>query len=294
MRTSRVLVATDLSETSALALREAHARAACGGVLLVCHILPSWPRDNAVLPHTTIPADEDLATRRRQAAEAVTMFVAEATGRGPDDYSMSVDSGDPAGTVVRRADEWKADLIVVGSFGVTALSRMRLGSVAEQVLRLASCPVLVVRPRRGSGVILAGTDFSDAARPALEAAAGEARRTGGRVTYLHSVEWRCVGDAQIAGGAIVARHLPNDPADRARTRLEASLRQYAVDGECRVVYGKAGRALVREAEADGADLLVIGTHGRSGISRPMLGSVADFVVRTAPCSVLVVPLGGGV
>jgi nucleotide-binding universal stress UspA family protein len=193
---------------------------------------------------------------------------------------------------VRAAEAWAADLVVVGSHGPTPLPRTRLGSVAEDVVRHAHCPVLVVRPSVGTGCIVGATDFSDSALSALRAAADEARRVGGRAVFAHSVEWPLVLDPQLVAWTTIDQEFMRNLERESRQRLEDALAASSVQGECRVAYGEPGRALVREADAVRADLLVVGTHGRSGISRMVLGSVAEFVVRTAPCSVLVVRLQG--
>ncbi len=291
MKPRRILVATDLSASSALALGEASARTGEGGHLLVCHVVASWRRVNELFPQFNEPkpeADEALAQRARQ---AVAAFAGRATGRAGEAYEVAIEEGDAAAGIVRRAEAWGADLVVIGSHGSTSLPRIRLGGVAIDVVRHAHCPVLVVRPAAdGGGGVVAGTDFSDSAMPALHAAVDEVRRTGGRAVLVHAVEWPIVVDAQFAGWAEIDAEAMQEVERAAKERLEQALASSGVAGECRVVRGEAGRALVREAEAAHADLIVVGTHGRTALSRMVLGSVAEFVVRTAHCSVLVVRL----
>jgi nucleotide-binding universal stress UspA family protein len=290
MPRTRILAATDLSDSSALALRDADARAGAGSALCVCHVIPSWQRVNALFPQFNLPAIEADEARDARARSVVTAFVREAIGRSEDAYELSVVHGDAAAEIVRVAQAWRADLVVVGSHGPTPLPRTRLGSVAEDVVRHAHCPALVVRPKTGTGCVVGATDFSDSALPALRAAAEEARRVGGHAVFAHSVEWPLVVDSQFVGWTTIDQEFMRNLERTSRQRLEDALAASGVQGECRVAYGEPGRALVREAEAVRADLLVVGTHGRSGISRMVLGSVAEFVVRTAPCSVLVVRL----
>jgi len=109
--------------------------------------------------------------------------------------------------IVRRADEWRADLIAVGSHGRTGLRRLLLGSVADQIVRAASCAVLVARAER-QGVILAATDLTDPALPAIEAAAHEAKRRGRKLVVMHAMESAREGDAALGlMGALPARVL---------------------------------------------------------------------------------------
>jgi nucleotide-binding universal stress UspA family protein len=292
MLTARIFVATDLSESSAIALREAHTRAGADGALMVCHVRHSWRRVNALFPQLNRPSPRADRARDQRARDAVAAFVRTVIGRDPGEYALSVPEGDPAAEVVRRAEEWNAELVVAGSHGATGLPRMRLGSVAEEIVRLAHCPVLVTRPPAGSRIVVGGTDFSDGATPALTVAAEEAARTGGRAVFVHSVEWPLVLDTQFVGWTAVDTEAMVAAELELRQRLEAVVAAGGLVGEARITRGEAERALVREAVALAADLLVVGTHGRTGLSRIVLGSVAEFVVRTAPCSVLVVRLHG--
>jgi nucleotide-binding universal stress UspA family protein len=84
------------------------------------------------------------------------------------------------------AEEIGADLIVLGARGATGLKRLLLGSTAEEVLRHAHCPVLVTRWPASSGPVVAATDFSDPALPAITAAATAASRMGAPLAFVHA------------------------------------------------------------------------------------------------------------
>jgi nucleotide-binding universal stress UspA family protein len=192
---------------------------------------------------------------------------------------------------VKRAESWDADLVVVGYRGTTGLARVWLGGVAEKVARLAHCPVLVVRPKSGNGRVVVGTDFSDPALPAVHAAFDEARRVEGEVILAHCLEMPLMlpDGAGLTGAEVSAGQFDEIEADATR-RLEAAAAESPVPAECRLTRERPSVALVRLAEAVDADLVVVGTRGRTGIGRVLLGSVAEAVVRSAPCSVLVVRL----
>jgi nucleotide-binding universal stress UspA family protein len=295
LHADRVLVATDLSEAADAALIEAHERAGSTGKLLVCCARPSWPslHQHAAPPASgeARPGVEFLPCTR----EAVTARVVARTGRNPDQFSVVIDDDEPHVAIVKRAEAWDAHLVVVGHRGGTGLSRILLGSVAERVVRFAHCPVLVVRPKTGSKRIVAGTDFSDPALPAFQAACDEARRIGGQVTLVHSVELAALpveGFGPTGAGAWTTALEQLDT--EATRRLKEAVETCGVRGEYRLTHERPAAALVRVAEACGADLLVVGTRGRTGIARVLLGSVAEGVVRTAGCSVLVVRLREGV
>lgn len=275
MQALRVLAGIDFSSSADLALIEAHERAGPDGAMLVCTALgsPARPVDEA---------REDLAAR-----------VQQVTGRPRDLFSVAVDRGEPHAAIVTRAESWEADLVVVGSRGATGLSRVWLGSVAEKVARLAHCPVLIARPRSGSGVVLAGTDFSDPSLPAINAAYAEARRINGRVVLTHCLELPILlPDVAGTTGAELSSELLAEIETEAVRHLTSAMAGSPVPAEYHLSRERPTTALVRLAEHVNADLMVVGTRGRTGIARVLLGSVAEAVVRTAPCSVLVVRLHG--
>jgi nucleotide-binding universal stress UspA family protein len=284
MVTGRVLVATDFSETADLALAEAHERAGRTGALLVC-----YARHAGSLPLASArPAEGQTAADLR---DMLVARMVRCTGRAADQFSVAIDDEEPYASIVKRAESWDADLVIVGYRGATGLARVWLGGVAEKVARLAHCPVLVVRPKAGTGCIVAGTDFSDPALPAVNAAYEEARRVGGKIVLAHCLEMPLLlpDGAGLTGAEVSAGLLDDIEADATR-RLEAAVASSPVPAEYRLTRERPSVALVRLAETIGADLVVVGTRGRTGITRVLLGSVAEAVVRSAPCSVLVVRL----
>jgi nucleotide-binding universal stress UspA family protein len=196
--------------------------------------------------------------------------------------------------IVRRAELGQVDLIVVGNQGASGLARVVLGSVADKVVRHAHCPVLVARPSPRSGVILAASDFSTPSRAALIVADREAARRRGstRVAVVHCLD---LPPALMGFGSAplvpAPAGLPDSrPALReaAGQRLREELRETAVQASVLVEDGQSAVGIVRLAESLPAELVVLGTSGKTGLRRVILGSVAEAVVRRAPCSVLVV------
>jgi nucleotide-binding universal stress UspA family protein len=287
MLTRRVLVATDFSETADLALIEAHERAGQEGALLVCYARSAWSSHTRPGTHAAPLESQSSADLR----EALIDRMVSATGRAKDQFTVAVDDDEPYASIVKRAESWDADLVVVGYRGASGLSRVWLGGVAEKVARLAHCPVLVVRPKPGTRRIVAGTDFSDPALPAIRAAYDEAERVGGKVILTHCLEMPLLlPDAAGLTGAEVSAGVLDEIEAEATRRLEAAMTESPVPAEFRLTRERPSTALVRLADAIAADLVVVGTRGRTGISRVLLGSVAEAVVRSATCSVLVVRL----
>lgn len=138
--------------------------------------------------------------------------------------------------------------------------------------------------------IVVGTDFSEPSIPALKAAASAARREGASVFLAHVIDpLPHIGpglDAVV--GTDTLREGMEEYAKKHLRDLRESL-FVDVPVETHILYSpNAGMAMTDFAERVEADLIVVGTHGRSGLQRLMLGSVAEKVTRLAPCSVLVV------
>jgi nucleotide-binding universal stress UspA family protein len=141
------------------------------------------------------------------------------------------------------------------------------------------------RPRYGR--VLCPVDFSAVSRRAVELAAAIARWYGAELDLLHVV----AGSPAIlaAGRHPSAFSLPREPYWSDLSRVAASVVGAGLVPRLDVVEGSAGPMIVDRAMVRAADLVVMGTHGRTGLSGLVLGSVADTVLRHAPCPVLVVP-----
>ncbi|MEZ5286779.1 MAG: universal stress protein [Vicinamibacterales bacterium] len=204
---------------------------------------------------------------------------------GRDAADAALESGTPHAGITETAARVGAAVVVVGH-----------GATALRVARAAECPVLVVRPSPATGDVIGATDFSDPAPPAVHLAADESRLRGVGLRLLHSLELDEASALAAAslGGMMPIPLLPESVSREyeadARARLEHAMTDVGATGQAIVVRGRPAAAIVAAAGAPAAALVVVGTRGRSGLSRLMLGSVAEDVVSRAPCSVLVVPL----
>jgi nucleotide-binding universal stress UspA family protein len=295
----RLFVAIDFSPSSDEALRQAHERAlSTGAQLAVCHIFPNELRSNLFFPQVNQSAALKVPLEIKHIADAASARVTEITQRTAADFELIVDDGAPQARILAHAEERLADLIIVGSHGQTGAADALLGSVTNSIIRHAHCPVLIVRPAKGTRRILAGTDFSDPALPALKAAGDEANRVQGELTVVHSLDlaWAPVSYPAMAFGGAPISVSPVEIGELevvATRRLEDSLKQLNLTGRTLVKNGPAGRALIEAAAELNADLVVVGTVGRTGLRRALLGSVAETVAREAPCSVLIVRVHPG-
>ena len=181
-------------------------------------------------------------------------------------------------------------LVVLGTHGRTGLDRVMMGSVAEKVVRHAPCPVLTV-PARGQVSafrhVLCPIDFSESSRRAVALAAELVARGGPGIVLLHSIELPVSysGEPRVEGFAEAldkrASDLLEDWARDLRTRV-------SVPVTTRSRIGSPGAQVLAVLDDDRTfDLVVMGSHGRTGLRRALLGSVAEKVVRHARCPVVV-------
>ncbi|MDX1530736.1 MAG: universal stress protein [Rhodothermales bacterium] len=202
------------------------------------------------------------------------------------------DGASVAETILHVAEEGDADLIVMGTHGRTGLHHAMLGSVAEKVLRLAPCPVLVVPERApdagaAGGVrrVLAPVDFSEHARLAVAHAKALAALHGAALDVLHVVEEAAIPTAYGLEPVLVVSPPVLERAEAAVRQVVAGVPGPEVPVAVHAEAGYAASDIVRFAEGVGSDLIVMATHGRTGIKHFLLGSVTERVVRRAPCPV---------
>ncbi|MBM4133542.1 MAG: universal stress protein [Nitrospira sp.] len=200
--------------------------------------------------------------------------------------------GYPAEAVTKVAARHKADLIVIGSRGLTDVRSFLLGSVSRHVVMAAPCPVLVVKKRVPAFErIIVGVDGSKRSRSTVEYLLGLPLPDLARITVVSAVP-----PLPIEAGAGVPDAALLDPvlaplekeASLVADEAAAPIEQAGFEVATMVLHGNPSHEIVKLAEAKRADLVVVGSRGLTGDSRFLLGSVSDGVVRYAPCAVLVV------
>jgi nucleotide-binding universal stress UspA family protein len=280
-----ILVATDFSPASRPAFRRAvELSAASGATLWIGHVVPPVPKGS--MARVYLEMDAFL---RGDAEKRLRALTKAARDRGARPRAVLL-RGVPPEAILRSARARRADLVVLGTHGRTGLARLFIGSVAARVIATASCPVLAVRRRRGSGHarrILFATDFSEASRPAWKVALELARANRARLKIVHVVEPLARGQGVFWAYAEAEAESRAD----ARRRLQAlrdGARKAGASAETLLERGVAHEAIVRAARSMRDVWIVMGTHGRTGASAALLGSVASRVVATAPCPVLTV------
>ena len=288
-----ILVATDFSPAAETAVeRAADLAAAYGARLALVHAV-AWSDD---LDTGSEQADAAMLVLRQAAAARLEAAASPLRGRGLDPVTR-VAVGPSSQVIIGAARELDADLVVVGTRGLTGWRHVLLGSTAQLVLEGAACPVLAVhrgdpvralRPRR----VLVATDFSADASAALRWADELLGLAAGAVVLLHAYQPPPLLTGPSVGPVAAGREAGDGYRERAAWRLAQEAEALRVGGRrpgIEVREGYPADAIVAAARDLDADLVVVASRGRSGLVHLLLGSTAERVVQHAGCPVLVVP-----
>lgn len=280
----RVLVATDLSDAADLALhRGMELTRSPGDTLAAIHVLPPIPRESMFFP----ARDQLLAQKADAVFSHRNAAVHERVRRiAPTTTEVFVEEGVDYATIVRRADTFRADLVVVASHGHSGLSRI-LGGVATRVAAHAPCSVLIVRPTTTHGCVVAASDHSRPSLLAVAAAAKEARRLHARLEVVHANRFV---DLEVSYVMQITPALPRTAPEPAV--MPEEVRELLARSELEATWheldGPAATAIIRRADDVGAELVVVGAHGQTALPRLPIGHVAEKIARACAHSVLVV------
>lgn len=279
----RILVPTDGSDVSMAAGRAAVALAEhFDSALHAIHVVENEPYP--------VGFDDAMAELARRGEEAVETIAGWATEAGVDVTTAAVSEGEGVHrAIVEYADENDAELVVMGTHGRSGVGRVLVGSVTEQTLRESSVPVMtvhgetVVDPAFDS--ILVPSDGSEGAESAVDHAVGLARATDATVHLLNVVDRRSLAGGDFDTGMVIETLTESgeQALAEARERAEAAGARVA---EPTVLVGTPSREIVDYTDEHGIDCVVMGTHGRTGVGRVLLGSVTERVVRQSSVPVV--------
>ncbi len=303
----KLLIAYDGSECAEAALadleRAGLPREAEVVVLTVADVW-SWPEET----DAPVPRGADIIGVKKARAEAMAavedarqmaLRASERLRAGFPGWTVSAEAcaDSPAWGIIKRADEWQPDLIVVGSHGRTAIERFVLGSVSQKVLYEARCSVRIARARQrsdgGPPRLIIGTDGSPDAEAAIDAVARRAWPPGTEARVVVALDAVLPVKLDAERRTVLKWFEADDEDDRQQAReiIEASaekLRAAGLVAATSVKKGSPKRVLLDEAEQWQADSIFLGARGARGIERFLLGSVSAAVAAHARCSVEVV------
>ena len=279
-----IAVALDGTESSQSAVPWAKLMA---GPNTEVHLIRAFrdPRDLLYTSVGPVPGTEELV---EEVIEQVHHYLKEQAGAFEQPVKMHAGCGDPAETILYQAGERKADLIIMASHGRGGLERWLLGSVATKVLRGSQTPVLVVRAdamREAPEVkkILVPLDGSETSELALDKAVEVAKQQKAALILYTGLSLPRTGFPSA-----VQQYLENGMKGGQEYLDNLAGKCSGVPVEAVVRDTTPGHGITEAAIDLGADLIVMGSHGRNGVRRWMLGSVTENVVQTSEVPVLVV------
>ena len=283
-----IIAGVDTSPEAVRAARFAVALASRADV--PCRLVHAAP-EVWTLPATPHPFAEGPQEMNEAAATASANAVRTAlTNNVPDDIleTLEVRVGRPAIALADAADAHGAGLIVVGGKHHTLLGRWVAGSTAHAVVRTAPVPVLIASgeqlPHRR---VLCAVDVSEAARPTIHAASRWATLLDADLTVMNVIEpMPVMAEAPFAMTA--AEHEAHVEEALARTVWPV----VPADADRLVRHGDPERVIADEVARQGADLVVVGSHGRGWFDRVLIGSVTERLLGALPTGLLVVPVTG--
>ncbi|HUV12095.1 MAG TPA: universal stress protein [Acidobacteriota bacterium] len=293
MEVQNILFPTDFSESAERALPHAlELSRRFGGKVTILHVRTPFGDDTSSPEFQFFDQGKYEVFVEKQLEELpevidASEFVDTAMAR-----NISAASG-----ILEFADDHEIDMVVMGTHGRSALAQFFLGSVAEKVVRHASCPVLTVADHRGGyrsrpeyQKIMAAFDFSRASKDAVRRGQQFAQAYQADLEVFYVVEQIVLPPFDKFWKASVRSELP-EVVSSARSAVtdalgEEALGTFNLNVQVGDADGKAEREIVERAREKELDLIIMGTHGLTGLDHALLGSTTERVVRTAPCPVL--------
>jgi len=288
-----ILVPTDGSDGARIGARRGIDLAATIGADL--HVLSAVDSRDIEPELSSDGQSERERLLEEEAKQAVESIATLARTHLAGQITTAVESGIPFQTINDYVDTHDIDLIVMGTQGRTGFERVVLGSVAEKTLRTATVPIVTVTPdgdiveigdQRYENVLLP-TDGSEGAELAVEWAITLAEVYDATIHTVYSVDTSRFGGAE--GSAEIHDEL-EQTGQAALETVHERAREADVSVAGNIASGPAARTILSYSEEHDIDVIVMGTHGRSGLTRYLTGSVTETVVRNAAVPVCCVPM----
>lgn len=287
-----IVVATDFGETADAAVAYARAIALeTGAEVHLAHVFDPEPLGAVLGATAALWTGQDFVGRMRTRAAELLGELRDAQLEGVAKVEIhALEDGSPVTAIGALAEEVDADLLVTGTHGRRGADRVLLGSVAERLVRHAPCSVLAVRSGRPEGPpthALVCTDLSPEGERALDAAEALAEWFPLRVSLCHVYDVEPtplasdLGHPRLVDSVELVGHLRGALEKRCDERFGGRADAVLLES------AHPAQAIVAHAAERSVDLVVVATHGRTGLRRMLIGSVAERVTRTAPCAVWV-------
>jgi nucleotide-binding universal stress UspA family protein len=298
---ARIVVPLDGSALAEQALPYARAIGGESAELILVTVLPPADRHQDLVGRTVAPNAGDQSDAETATREGLRRAARTWLGERPG-IQLEITAGDPATEILRVADQRGAGLIVLAGHGRGAVGRAVFGSVADRVAHASPVPVMIVRPRDATAELaqviirrlVVPHDGSELGARAVPIAEALARQLNVPVMLVRAVDLAEVL-RPIADELLIPSSVVEDAQTAARQSLEEAatpLRDTGVVAEGEVWIGPAFNVIVEAVQT--GDVIVLCSHGRSGVTRWLLGSVAEKLVREGPVPVIVVPVGSRV
>jgi len=288
----KILLAIDSSEFSEAVIRDVAAR--------------PWPADSFLVVLTVVDLFaltssvgylEPFMKNENDAARDLVQSVAERLAPHGIETVTQVVEGYPATSIVEQARIWNADFVFVGSHGHGGVARFFLGSIAKEVVRNAHCSVEIVRPVAASEARVAGkrvllaTDGSAYSQAAARSVAERPWPKGTEFKIVSVVDQMIPAmDPWYASGEVIERMLDQN-REQCKEAVHSAYKivtDAGLPATTSVFAGSPKWRIIDNAKEWNADLIVVGSHGRRGLTRVLLGSVSEAVAMNAHCSVEVI------
>ncbi len=293
MEFKKILVPVDFSDCSNKALEYAILFGEkYGAALTLFHVVALFQED--VGETERMQELEKIVKRQEEKIrEQMSGSKEKVTARGVSVNTVIQRGINPADTILEFLDEQDFDLVIMGTHGRTGLKHVLQGSVAEKVVRLSPVPVLTIHrevQKYDFDDIVVPIDFSAHSLKAVEYATDLAQTFNSHLYFLHVIEQE-IHPSFYAAGVTSIFEIDHDLKERVVQNMQEFVEDFldeSMTTEYVVREGKAHREIVEFAKEKGMDLIVIATHGLSGLEYLLLGSTTEKVVRWATCPVFTV------
>ena len=301
LQLQKILFPTDFSKCSEQALAHAVFLAEkYEAEIYVLHVITIF-EDQPSIVSNEIAETKEMVKKLEDVAEKQLNKILDSHSSNDIKITTEIKRGlSAAPAILEYSSENKIDLIIMGTHGRRGLGHLLLGSAAEEVVRLAPCPLFTIRelkdpkPVMHVNNILVPIDFSNYSEKALAYASEIAQSYNAQLQVLHIIEETMHPAFSVTGKSSIFDLVP-DIKDDSRKRAEKILSNFVSDRVKSKIFIQGGRAandIIKFAKENSTDLIVIATHGLTGLEHMLLGSVTEKVVRMAHCPVFTVKAFG--